>query len=179
MTLYELIHDILVRPSWNNLWCANYSSVRTNTRFTVKSVGLTGPLLEWFQNYLSGRKQRVVLPGGASYWVNITAGMPQGSILGPILYLIYINDIVKDIQSTICLFADYISLYIIVDSPDNASNTLNQDLAKISSWADRCLVLFNPKKTESILLSHKVKQPVHPPLIMNNETLTMLKVINI
>ena len=138
----------------------------------LKSVGLTGPLLEWFQNYLCGRKQRVVLPGGASDWVNITAGVPQGSILGPLLFLIYINDIVKDIQSTIRLFADDTSLYIIVDSPDNASNTLNQDLAKISSWADRWLVLFNSKKTESILFSHKVNKPVHPPLIMNNETLT-------
>ena len=98
--------------------------------------------------------------------------MPQGSILGPLLFLIYINDIVKNIQSTIRLFADDTSLYIIVDSPDNASNTLNQDLAKISSWADRWLVLFNPKKIESILFSRKVNKPVHPPLIMNNETLT-------
>ena len=138
----------------------------------LKSVGLTGPLLEWFQNYLSGRGQRAVLPGGASDWVNITAGVPQGSILGPLLFLIYINDIVKDIQSTIRLFAEDASLYIIVDSPDNASNTLNQDLAKISSWADRWLVLFNPKKTESILFSRKVNKPVHPPLIMNNEILT-------
>ena len=78
----------------------------------LKSVGLTGPLLEWFQNYLSGRKQRVVLPGGASDWVNIIAGVPQGSILGPLLFLIYINDIVNDIQSTIRLFADDTSLYI-------------------------------------------------------------------
>ena len=98
--------------------------------------------------------------------------MPQGSILGPLLFLIYINDIIKDIQSTIRLFAYDTSLYIIVDSPDNASNTLNQDLAKISSWSDRLLVLFNPKKTESILFSRKVNKPVHALLIMNNETLT-------
>ena len=123
-------------------------------------------------NYLSGRKQRVVLPGEASDWVNIIAGVPQGSILGTLVFLIYINDLVEDIQSTIRLFADATSLYIIVDSPDNASNTLNQDLAKIFSWADRWLVLFNPKKTESILFSRKVNKPVHQLLIMNNETLT-------
>ena len=136
----------------------------------LKSVGLTGPLLEWFQNYLSGRKQRVVLPVGASDWVNITAGVPQGSILGPLLFLIYINDIVKDIQSTIRLFADDTSLYVIVDSPDNASNTLNQDLAKISSWADRWLVLFNPKRTESIFFSRKVSKHVHPPTLTSVES---------
>ena len=95
---------------------------------------------------MSGRKQRAVLPGGASDWVNIIAGVPQGSILGQLLFLIYINDIVNDIRSTIRLFADDTSLYIIVDSSDNASNTLNQDLVKISSWADKWLVLFNPKK---------------------------------
>ena len=48
----------------------------------LKSVGLTGPLLEWFQNYLCVRKQRVVLPGGASDWVNITAGVPHGLYIG-------------------------------------------------------------------------------------------------
>ena len=80
----------------------------------LQSVGLTGPLLEWFQNYLCDRKQRVVLPGRASDWVNITAEVPQLSILGPLLFLIYINDIVKDIQSTIRLFADDTNLYILL-----------------------------------------------------------------
>ena len=98
----------------------------------LKYGGLTCLLLEWFQNYLSGHKQRVVLPGGASNWV-IIAGVPQGSIFEPLLFLIYINDIVNDTNSSLCLFADDTSLYIIVDSPDNASNTLNQDPAKISS----------------------------------------------
>ena len=106
--------------------------------------------------------------------------MPQGSILGPLLFLIYINDIVKDIKSTIRLFADDTSLYVIVDSLDNAPNTLNKDLAKMSLWADRWLVLFNPKKTEFILFLRKVNKPVDSSLIMNNETLIpMLKVTNI
>ena len=99
----------------------------------LKSVDLSGSMLEWFQNYLSDRKQMVVLPGVSSIWVSINEGVPQGSILGPLLFLIYINDIVKDINSIIRLFADDISLYITVDSPEKASQTINQDLVRISA----------------------------------------------
>ena len=102
------------------------------------------PSLRMVPNYLSDRKQRIVLPGGASNWVNIIGGVPQGSILGPPIFLMYINDIVNDIKSTIRLIADDTSMYIIVDSLDNVSNTLNQDLATLAPWADKWLVLFNP-----------------------------------
>ena len=73
--------------------------------------------LSYFASYLSNRKQRVVIPGACSEWVAIAAGVPQGLILGPFLFLIYINDIIGDIHSHIRLFADDTSLYIIVDDP--------------------------------------------------------------
>ena len=84
------------------------------------------------QNYLSDRKQRVLLPGISSAWNIIKAGVPQGSILGPLLFLVYINDIVTDIGSNIRLSADDTSIYIIVDNPLVAAETLNADLEKIS-----------------------------------------------
>ena len=93
----------------------------------LKSVGITDSLLYWFHDYLRDRKQRVVIPGGLSDWENISAGVPQGSILGPLLFLDYIHDIVQEINSTIRLFADDTSLYIIVDSPDEAAHMLNQN----------------------------------------------------
>ena len=105
--------------------------------------------MTWFSDYLSNRKRRVVLPGTCSDWSAILAGVPQGSILGPLLFLIYINDIVKDIDTNVRLFADDTSLYIIMDTPVNAAQKLNADLSKIHNWAIRWLVTFNPSMTVS------------------------------
>ena len=84
------------------------------------------------QSYLSGRHQRVLLPGSFPEWVYIKAGVPQGSILGPLFFLLYINDIVKNIGSNIRLFADDTSFFIIVDNPTTAALCLNSDLEKLS-----------------------------------------------
>ena len=85
--------------------------------YKLQKVGITGHLLQWFADYLNNRKQRVVLPGVFSHWTDLKAGVPQGSILGPLLFLTYINDIVRNINSSIRLFADDTSLYIIVENP--------------------------------------------------------------
>ena len=74
--------------------------------YKLKAAGVSGDVLRWFQSYLSGRRQRVVLPGNLSEWVYIKAGVPQGSILGPLLFLLYINDIVKNL--------DPISVYLLM-----------------------------------------------------------------
>lgn len=134
----------------------------------LSGIGLSDRLLQWFYSYLSGRKQRVVIDGQASDWAQVQAGVPQGSILGPFLFLLYINDIVSDIGCSIRLFADDTSLYIVVDSPPVAANMLNADLNTISNWAETWLVDFNASKTISMILSRKVNQLQHPPLFMNN-----------
>ena len=89
-----------------------------------------------FSSYLTGRKQRVVLSGNVSEWMSVLAGVPQGSILGPLLFLICINDIVKNLGCSIRLFADDTSLYIVVESPNGAAHSLNIDLNTISTWAE-------------------------------------------
>lgn len=136
--------------------------------FKLKQSGIDTTLLQWLTSYLSNRKQRVVIPGAHSNWVNIEAGVPQGSILGPLLFLIYINDIVNNVHSNIKLFADDTSLYLIVDEPIDSARQLNSDLDLIHQWAERWLVKFNPAKSESLLISRKLNRPRHPPLIMNN-----------
>ena len=107
------------------------------------------------------------MPGASSPWTSVKTGVPQGSILGPLLFLLYINDIVEDINSSIRLFADDTSLYVLVDDPIYAAEQLNLDLAKIHRWADKWLVTFNPGKSESILLSRKHNKPYHPPVLLN------------
>ena len=93
--------------------------------------GISGNLLDWFKSYLSDSRQRVVL-NGCNDWARVCAGVPQGSVLGPLLFLIYIIDIVNEIQCVIRLFADATSLYIIVENPAFAAASLNIDLAYIS-----------------------------------------------
>ncbi|MCG8113671.1 MAG: reverse transcriptase domain-containing protein [Candidatus Thiodiazotropha taylori] len=134
----------------------------------LRGIGCSDNVLKWFTNYLSGRRQRVVLNGESSDWVEVEAGVPQGSILGPLLFLLYINDIVKNICCSIRLFADDTSLYVIVERPDQAAQLLNADLQTISNWAEDWLVEFNTKKTMAMTISRKRNPIPQPPLSMNN-----------
>lgn len=133
----------------------------------LRNLGCSERLLKWFSSYLFGRRQRVVLNGQMSKWAYIQAGVPQGSILGPLLFLVYINDIVNELQASVRLFADDTSLYMIVDSPNSAALVLNNDLAHITAWAAEWLVDFNASKTNSMLISRRRNPVQHPPLHMN------------
>lgn len=135
--------------------------------FKLKKMGIVGDLLSWFKDYLTNRKQRVVINGIASSWKTVNAGVPQGSILGPLLFLIFINDIVDEVNCPINLFADDTSIYAIVDNPLITSLSLNSNLQKVQNWSNRWLVNFNPKKTEAMIISRKVEPQYHPPLYFN------------
>ena len=80
--------------------------------YKLKANGMTGNILQILQNYLTDRRQRVLLNGKSSNWDIVSAGVPQGSVLGPLLFLIYINDIVHNVKCDIKLFADDTSLFI-------------------------------------------------------------------
>ena len=134
----------------------------------LSSIGIKGNVLRWFSSYLSERSQRVVINGQASTWTNVQAGVPQGSILGPLLFLLYINDIVNQTNSNIRLFADDTSLYIIVESPVTAAQTLNSDLQGIHAWSTDWLVKFNPAKTLAMTITRKTNSPLHPTLYLDN-----------
>ena len=103
--------------------------------FKLKTYGVSGPFLTLIKSYLMNRKQRVVLNGKCSEWSEITAGVPQGSVLGPLFFLIYINDLVDGLSSEAKLFADDTSLFTIVYDENIAASQLNKDLKVISEWA--------------------------------------------
>ena len=125
--------------------------------------------MNWFIDYLSNRKHRVTFSVVKSYWNSLKAGVPQGSILGALLFLLYINDIVKDIGSNIRPFADDTSLYIIVEDRTLAATLLNFDYEKSSTMGKTCLVSFNPFKTESLLVSRKANKPDHASSFMSEQ----------
>ena len=103
--------------------------------YKLKSMGIPGEFYDFLENYLSGRFQRVVLNGQTSSWRPVLAGVPQGSILGPLLFLVYINDLPDRLKSNAKLFADDISLFTIVKDKNESANILNGDLQLVSSWA--------------------------------------------
>ena len=101
----------------------------------LKQNGVAGNLLNTLADFLKDRKQRLVLNGQNSTWVNVEAGFPQGSILEPLLFLIYINDLSQNLVSNPKLFADGTSLFSVIFDKGLSAKNLNDDLNRINNWA--------------------------------------------
>ena len=126
--------------------------------YKIKFMGITGLPLKLIQSFLNDRLQRVVLNDQTSAWTPVLAGVLQGSILGPLFFLIYTNDLTKDIQSTAKLFADDISIFSVVNDINISADQMNKSLEKISMWTYQWKMSFNPdtsKQTQEITLSKK------------------------
>ncbi len=99
--------------------------------------GVRGKELDWFRNYLSGRKQRVCIDSITSNWSPITRGVPHGSILCPLLFLIYVNDLPDAVtKCTVSLYADDTTIYCSDVDPSRVQLTLNTDLERIATWIE-------------------------------------------
>ena len=105
---------------------------------------MQGCVLLWITTYLTDRKHRVAIESAHSKWRTIKAGVPQGSIPEPLFFLLFIIDIITEIHSSITLFADDTSLYVIVDNPRESAIMLNNDIVAIHAWSTKWLVNFNP-----------------------------------
>ena len=132
--------------------------------------GFDGPLLKWLSSYLSNRYQRVVVNNVYSNWLPVTSGVPQGSILGPLLFLLYIDDIVDCIHhSKIMLFADDTKMYRVVKDNSDCLK-LQNDLDKLLSWSIKWKMTFNVNKCKLVTVTLK-KHPVVFQYSMNNDPL--------
>ena len=105
----------------------------------LKSYGISDPLIEWINNFLSGRKQRVVIDGHESNWLEVTSGVPQGSILGPLMFLVYINDLPSSVTSNVDLFADDSVIHRQI-STSNDCVLFQENLNQVGDWCDASLV---------------------------------------
>ena len=115
----------------------------------TRALGVQGKCGSWINSWLLDRSQRVVINGEVSAWKKVTSGVPQGSVLGPLLFLIFINDIDVSIGSRICKFADDTKLYRIVDDA-NDSSLLQSDLDRLISWSHTWQMSFNVSKCKVI-----------------------------
>ena len=130
----------------------------------ARCMGIGGILFDWLCDYLQDRRIRAVINGQKSEWFNTTAGVPQGSILGPLLFLIFINDITENIESDIHLFADDTSLMEILENYNLSYAKLNRDLNRLSVWSDRWLITFNAAKTVYLKITRKINPSPKPIL---------------
>ena len=109
--------------------------------------------------------------GQCSSWAFIKSGVPQGSVLGPLLFLIYINDLEANLICQVKFFADDTSIFSVVEDPVTTASYLNNDLKLITQWAHQWKMSFNPdpsKPAEEIIFSCKNNNLEHPPLFFNN-----------
>lgn len=107
--------------------------------------GITGNTQQWIRNFLVNRKQRVNIKGAYSSWRNVVSGVPQGSVLGPVLFAIYINELPASINSRIFLFADDTKIFRGINSQQDQI-ALQDDLGKLVNWSERNLLPFHPNK---------------------------------
>jgi hypothetical protein len=115
----------------------------------VRHYGIRGSLSNWIKDFLTDRTQSVVIDGVKSSPADVLSGVPQGTVLGPLLFLIYINDLPDKLQSKSRLFADDCLVYREISNPAD-TQVLEQDLKQLEVWQDKWLMQFNPKKCSTV-----------------------------
>ena len=136
--------------------------------YKLRSIGFGGPIYDILSQFLSNRKQRVCVDGKFSAFQPVVSGVPQGSVLGPILFILYTSDMWNGLENKIVSYADDTTVYAEVKCPaDRAtvSDSLNRDLVTIESWCNTWGMKLNPSKTSTIIVSRsRTLHPPHPPL---------------
>jgi hypothetical protein len=133
----------------------------------LQSYGITGRVHDWIRIFLTNRRQCTVVGGARSSWKPVRSGVPQGTVLGPLLFLIYINDITDGINSQIRLFADDTMLYRPIRRSHDVS-ILQTDLNKLNEWSNLWLLKFNPTKCTHLRVSTKQSETIPSQYSIND-----------
>ena len=137
--------------------------------FKLSQHGVKGNTLNWIRAFLLGRTQAVVLEGERSSEVPVTSGVPQSSVLGPLLFLLYINDLPQNIQSQVRLFVDDTAVYLTVSSFKDV-NILQADLDTLQEWERTWDMEFNPGKCQVLQITRS-KQPLQSQYTLHGQVL--------
>lgn len=133
----------------------------------IEAYGIKGKTLVWIKNWLGGRCQRVVISGSKSNWEPVGSGVPQGSVLGPILFTIFIDDLGLDILGKLLKFADDTKTFGVVDTLEDCW-ALQQDLDKLVAWSETWGMAFNAKKCK---IMHFGRNNINFDYNIGNQTL--------
>ena len=127
----------------------------------LKNLGITSKTLNWTEDFLKDRYQQVSVNGVKSEKILVKSGIPQGSILGPVLFVVYINDLPESVNSEVMLFADDAKLFQTI-TKEQESDSLPDDLKSLEEWSSKWLLCFNPDKCKRMQVSR------NPKFIRNN-----------
>jgi hypothetical protein len=142
-----------------------------HSRFLMKlqHYVVRGHLHDWITSFLLGRTQCVVLDGPSSAATTVSSGVPQGIVLGPLLFLLFINDLPSVISSTIRLFAENFLLYRRIRTTEDHA-ILQRDMDNLQQCENNKLMRFNPDKCEVLIATNK-KSPIHSEYTIHGQVL--------
>lgn len=134
----------------------------------LEHYGIKGETLKWIEDFLNGRKQRVTIGSEKSDWRPVTSGIPQGSVLGPLLFVVYINDLPCDLETNVLMFADDTKLYSRVAGREDV-DAIQRDLDRLDEWSRIWLLRFHPDKCKILKVSKKPTIEINLHLYSNDE----------
>ena len=129
--------------------------------FTLKSIGVGGSVLSISREFLSNRRQRVVVDGATGEWIPIVSGVPQGSVLGPFLFTLYTSKMFELVENRRHAYADAPHYWLLFASQQTGLLLLNRDLARFQEWCNHWCMILNHNKTKALVVSRS--RPVNPP----------------
>ena len=165
--------DILVMDFANAFNKVNHSLLVHK----LHHYGIQGKLLTWISDFLKDRRQAVVVNGIRSDFIKVQSGVPQGSVLGPCLFLVYINDLPDLLTARARLFADDTAVYDVVESPEDQER-LQQNLDQLAEWEKRWDMVFHPEKCSTLPVTRSRKGLPQPQYQLHGHILQTINSVN-